>query len=123
MTSIALATPAMPTMLWSPFWAEAITAQTLTPAHTREVLAFLAARPLHTVNLTSLIRDNGLVSPANRGTFYGCRDEQGQLEGVALIGHATLIEAHTERALAAFARVARQCPVTHMIMGEQESVA
>src|SRR5438045_9788185 len=97
MTSIALATPAMPTMLWSPLWAEAITAQPLTSAHTREVLAFLATRPLHTVNLTSLIRDNGLVSPLNRGTFYGCRDEQGQLEGVALIRHATLLEAHTDR--------------------------
>jgi uncharacterized protein len=99
-----------------------ITPQPLKPAHTREVLAFLAARPLHTVHLMSLLRDNGLVSTLNRGTFYGCRDEQGQLEGVALIGHATLVEARTERALAAFAQVARHCSDTHVIMGEQQCV-
>jgi uncharacterized protein len=100
-----------------------ITAQPFTLAHTREVLAFLAERPLHTVHLMSLIHDNGLVSPLNRGTFYGCRDEQGQLEGVALIGHATLVEARTARALTAFAQVARRSPDTHMILGEQKSVA
>ena len=100
-----------------------ITPQPLALAHTREVLAFLALRPLHTVSLMSLIRDNGLVSPANRGTFYGCRDEQGRLEGVALIGHATLVEARTDRALVACAHLARRCVNTHMIMGEQHSVA
>jgi predicted GNAT family acetyltransferase len=99
------------------------TARPLTSAHTVEVLDFLAARPVHTVNLASLMRDNGLVNPLNRGTFYGCRDEQGRLEGVALIGHATLVEARTARALAAFAQVAQQCSDTHMIMGEQEHVA
>ena len=36
-----------------------------------------------------LIRDNGIVSSLNRGTFYGCRDLNGNLEGVALVGHAT----------------------------------
>jgi predicted GNAT family acetyltransferase len=110
-------------MPWSPFLTDAVNVQALAPAHTQEALDFLAARPMHTVYLASLIHDNGLISPLNRGTFYGCRDEQGQLEGVALIGHATLIEAHTERALAAFARTAQQCPDTHIIMGEQERVA
>jgi hypothetical protein len=42
-----------------------------------EVLAFLAERPLHTVNMAGLIRANGLVSPHNRGTFHACRDEEG----------------------------------------------
>ncbi|HEX7772701.1 MAG TPA: GNAT family N-acetyltransferase, partial [Pyrinomonadaceae bacterium] len=54
---------------------------------------------------------------------YGCRDLNGQLEGVALVGHATLMETVSDRALAALARVARECPNTHMIMGEKERVA
>jgi ribosomal protein S18 acetylase RimI-like enzyme len=72
--------------------------------------------------LAGLIRDNGIDSPANRGTFYGCRNSAGELEGVALIGHATLIEAHTDRALRAFADQARQCSKAHMIMAEKNSV-
>ena len=39
-----------------------------------EVLKFLAQRPIHTITMMSLIHDNGIVSPFNRGTFYGCRD-------------------------------------------------
>ena len=85
-----------------------------------EVLTFLAARPVHTVFMVSMIHDNGLVSPLNRGTFYGCRDEIGHLQGVALIGHATLMEARTPAALAAFSRVAQTCITTHVMMGEQE---
>lgn len=88
-----------------------------------EVLQFLAQRPIHTVTMMSLIRDNGIVSPYNRGTFYGYRDLNGQLEGVALVGHATLMETVSDRALAALAQVARDCPHTHMIMGEKERVA
>ena len=88
-----------------------------------EVLQFLSQRPIHTVTMMSLIHDNGIVSPFNRGTFYGCRDLQGQLEGVALVGHATLMETVSDRALAALAQVARECPNTHMIMGEKERVA
>ena len=88
-----------------------------------EVLQFLSQRPIHTVAMMSLIRDNGIVSPFNRGAFYGCRDLNGQLEGVALVGHATLMETVSDRALAALAQVARECPNTHMIMGEKERVA
>ena len=88
-----------------------------------EVLQFLSQRPIHTVAMMSLIHDNGIVSPFNRGTFYGCRDLKGQLEGVALVGHATLMETVSDRALAALAQVARECPNTHMIMGEKERVA
>ena len=88
-----------------------------------EVLEFLAQRPIHTVAMMSLINDNGLVSPLNRGTFYGCRDLNGLLEGVALVGHATLMETVSDRALAALAQVAQQCANTHMIMGEKERVA
>ena len=88
-----------------------------------EVLEFLAQRPIHTVTMMSLIQDNGLLSPLNRGTFYGCRDLNGRLEGVALVGHATLMETVSDRALAALAQVAQECSNTHMIMGEKERVA
>jgi uncharacterized protein len=90
--------------------------------HRQEVLEFLAERPLHTVIMSSFVCDNGLVSPLNRGTFYACRDEEGRLEGVALIGHATLVEARTEEALAAFARLARESQSGHVILGEREKV-
>jgi len=73
--------------------------------------------------MMGMIHDNGIVSPFNRGTFYGCRDLNGQLEGVALVGHATLMETVSHRALAALAEIARECPNTHMIMGEKDRVA
>ena len=99
-----------------------LTVNILTDEHTDEVLEFLAARPLHSVVMVGFIRDHGLVSPLNRGTFYACRDSAGRLEGVAVIGHATLVEARTEEALATFARVARDCPGTHVMMGEREKI-
>jgi predicted GNAT family acetyltransferase len=77
---------------------------------------------MHTVVLAGFIRDNGLVSPLNRGTFHGCRNRQGQLEGVALIGHATLMETTTDRALEAFAELAQKCTTAHLIMGEQHRI-
>jgi uncharacterized protein len=87
-----------------------------------EVLSFLSERPIHTVCMMGLIRDNGLVSEHNRGTFYGCRNSEGRLEGVALIGHATLVEARTRRAMREFALVAQVHSKLHMIMGELERV-
>lgn len=97
------------------------TAVSLTNEAEAEVLSFLAERPLHTVTMTGFIRDNGLVSSANRGSFYGVRNAAGKLEGVALIGHATLMETRTERAVSAFAEVAQRSSA-HMILGEQERV-
>jgi predicted GNAT family acetyltransferase len=99
-----------------------VTATPLAGEHRQEVLDFLAERPLHTVVMAGFVRDNGLVSPLNRGTFYACRGEEGRLEGVALIGHATLVEARTEEALAAFARLARESESGHVILGESEKV-
>jgi GNAT superfamily N-acetyltransferase len=101
----------------------AVSVERLVNSDATEVLQFLAQRPIHTVAMMSLIHDNGIVSPFNRGTFYGCRDLNGQLEGVALVGHATLMETVSDRALAALAQIARECPNTHMIMGEKERVA
>lgn len=102
---------------------DAVSVDRLENGDEAEVLEFLAQRPIHTVTMMSLIQDNGLVSPLNRGTFYGCRDLNRRLEGVALVGHATLIETLSDRALAALAQVAQQCSNTHMIMGEKERVA
>jgi predicted GNAT family acetyltransferase len=98
------------------------TAQLVTDLDKAEALGFLARRPLHTVSMMALILENGLVSPLNRGAFYACRDEFGQLEGVALIGHATLIEAFSDTALKAFARLAQENPRAHLIRGEQEMI-
>ncbi|MGH9940736.1 MAG: GNAT family N-acetyltransferase [Pyrinomonadaceae bacterium] len=90
-----------------------------------EALKFLATRPIHTVVMRGFIRDNGLVSAANRGTFYACRDRQqeGALVGLALVGHLTMIEAHAEPALTALARYAQHCPNARVLMGEQEKIA
>src|SRR3989442_7938115 len=99
-----------------------LTVQALSREHETEVLAFLATRPVQTVFIAGFIRDNGLESQLNRGNFYGCRDQQGRLEGVALIGHFTFVEARSEVALAAFARLAQDFPSAHMILGEQENV-
>jgi len=88
----------------------------------REVMTFLARRPIHTVAMMGLIHDNGMVSSLNRGTFYGCRNLQGELEGVALIGHATLMETTSDRAIEGLAKIAQTCKTGHMIMGEQERV-
>ncbi len=87
-----------------------------------EVLDFLAARPIHTVAMVGFINDNGIESPLNRGTFYGCRNLSGELEGVALVGHAILMETRTTRAVHAFANIAQNAGTGHMIMGEQQQV-
>jgi predicted GNAT family acetyltransferase len=94
----------------------------LTNTHAAEILTFLAERPLHTIMLAGFINDNGVVSALNRGDFYACRNEQGQLEGVALIGHVTLFDARTEAALDAFAQAARSCQRISIIVGEQEKL-
>jgi predicted GNAT family acetyltransferase len=96
--------------------------ETLTDEHESEILSFLATRPLHTVIMAGYIRDNGVVSPFNRGTFYGYRGSEGSLDGVALIGHATLLETRTAAALLAFAKVAQNSPEMHLIMAEPEKL-
>jgi len=95
--------------------------QPLTEWDERDVLAFLAERPTHTFGMAGFIRSNGIVSPHNRGTFYGCRNRAGSLDGVALIGHAILFESRSEDAIAALARAAQRCSDAHMLLAEQES--
>jgi len=93
----------------------------LTEADRDEVLGFLSYRPVQTVAMTSFIRDNGMVSRLNRGTFYGCYGGSGELEGVALIGHTTLVEARSAAARNAMARVARETSAKmHVIMSDSD---
>lgn len=112
-------------MAETPYLPEAnvtVTLAELTEDDRNEVLAFLAERPVQTVCLAGFVRDNGLVSPFNRGTFYGCRNSEGRLEGVALIGHATLIEARSDRAMQEFGLLAQGYQRTHIILGEKDKV-
>lgn len=87
-----------------------------------EVLRFLAERPLQNAIMTGMVRDNGIESNFNRGSFYGCRNVADALVGVALIGHAVFIDARCDEALQAFARLAQLFPRSHMLMGEQEMI-
>ena len=103
--------------------AEPLRADALLNSDKEEVLNFLRRRPIHTVCMSSYIRDHGVVSPLNRGVFYGCRNQDGQLEGVALIGHATLIESENDEALKAFAQLKRQCSSAHIVRGQHDLIA
>jgi predicted GNAT family acetyltransferase len=116
LTTVMAATPYLPEADIS------VAVSELAETDRNEVLAFLAERPVQTVCMAGFIRDNGLVSKHNRGTFYGCRNSEGRLEGVALIGHATLIDARTARAMQEFGLVAQGFQQTHMILGEKDKV-
>ncbi|PYT01458.1 MAG: hypothetical protein DMF63_01000 [Acidobacteria bacterium] len=97
--------------------------QRLTETDRQEVLAFLSARPVHTVAMKSFVIDNGIESTMNRGNFVGYRNDGGELEGVALIGHSTLIEARTDDAMHAIAIAARQSETPiHLVMSEGKAV-
>jgi predicted GNAT family acetyltransferase len=87
-----------------------------------QVLRFLAERPLQNAVMNGLIRDNGIESKFNRGTFYGYRDVADELLGVALIGHHVFIDARVEDALREFSRLAQEFPRVHVLIGEQEMV-
>jgi len=99
-----------------------LTCGQLQPNQEAETLEFLAERPIHTVFMSTLIRDNGLASPHNRGSFYVCRNSAEKIEGVALIGHATIIEARTDSAVAAFSQLAAQSQHAYLIRGERKTV-
>ncbi len=93
--------------------------QRLTENDRQEVFAFLSVRPVHTVAMKSFIIDNGIEGEMNRGNFVGYRNTNGDLEGVALIGHSTLVEARTDDAMHAIALVARQSETAiHLVMSD-----
>ena len=101
---------------------ESLRVEKLRAGQEAEVMEFLGERPSHTFGMAGFIRSNGLVSSHNRGSFYGCRDKEGQLEGVALIGRYILFETRSEAAIKAFAQLAQDCRTAHMLLGEQEKV-
>jgi predicted GNAT family acetyltransferase len=92
------------------------------PGSEQHVLSALSGTSLTNVIMEGFIRDNGFVNSQNRGKFYTCRDENNQLEGVALIGHTILFEAFSERAIQAFATLARRHGSAHLLMGEHNAV-
>ena len=94
-------------------------ADPLSTDHQEEVLAFLQQRPRHCSYLTGLIQDNGITNPLNRGEFYAHRNNLSQIEGVALVGHATIIEATNNESLESLAGVAQTCKTTHLVMCEE----
>lgn len=94
----------------------------LLPGDEDEVLNALSTPSLTNVIMSGFVRDNGLASPLNRGRFYACRNEQNELEGVALIGHSILFEAFNENAIKAFATLARREESIHLLMGEHTAV-
>jgi uncharacterized protein len=97
--------------------------QILTKADQPEVLGFLKMRPVHTVVMTSFIKDNGLESASNRGIFYGYRNIAGELEGVALIGHTTLVETRSDDATTTLALKARESETPiHVMMSDGNSI-
>lgn len=97
--------------------------QRLSEANKPEVLSFLKVRPVHTVVMRSFIQDNGMENADNRGIFYGYRNAWGKLEGVALIGHTTLVETRSEYSLMAFALVARKSEIPiHFMMSDGKTI-
>ena len=87
-----------------------------------EALAFLSERPVDNVIMSGFIRDNGVVSPQNRGRFFGCWNRAGALEGVALLGHGVSFDARSEAATELFASLARKFPAPRLLMGESDQV-
>lgn len=97
-----------------------LTVQELGVEDEAEVLNFLAQRPSHTFGLSGFIRSNGIDSPLNRGTFYAYRNNEEQLEGVALIGHHILFETRNDIAIKAFAEVAQNCKEAFVLLAERD---
>ena len=101
---------------------ESLSVRPLTDANQAALFSFLAPCGVDNIVMLSLICDNGLVSPFNRGTFYGAYDGQGLLVGVALIGHATLVETSMDAALTCFAGLASRSPAMHVIVGVPQKI-
>lgn len=88
----------------------------LAQGHEAELLAFLdAARLIHSATMSGLTRDNGTVSPLNRGGVGACRTWQGVLDGVASGGRGALSEACRRATLETLASDARRSSNVHVI--------
>ena len=94
----------------------------LAQGHGPEALAFLSERPVDNVIMSGFIRDNGVVSPQNRGRFFGCWNTSGALEGVALLGRGVSFDSRSDAATELFASLTRQSPAPRLLMGESNQV-
>ena len=83
-----------------------------------EALAFLSKRPIQNVIMAGWIYDRGVVSLAHRGVFYGCRNAEGDLDSVALIGHTTMFDAATSEVIGSFGKIARETADVRAVFGE-----
>src|SRR5689334_9904571 len=109
-----------PAQAAAPQWAASQPVLPLANEDAEELLEFLAVRPLNTAIMAGRILDDGVISPLNRGTFYAYRNREGVIEGVALIGHASLFETRSLEAVKALARYAQINHRTHLIFSERE---
>ncbi len=73
-----------------------------------EAIEFLNLASVHSVILYGFLSDNGLNERLNRGKYFGHRNREGELDGIALIGHSTIFDVRTDAALLAFAKEARR---------------
>ena len=99
-----------------------IAAQRLTAKDEPEVRRFLAERPLQSFGLLGLIATNNLVSPHNRGDFYAYRGARNRIEGVALIGHNTVLDARSDEAIQVFAGLAKEVVNPFLILGQEQQI-
>ena len=97
--------------------------QRLTSGDEAEACRFLAQRPLQSFGLLGMISDNGLDSPHNRGDFYAYRDARGHLEGIALIGHNTVLDARSDAAIASFTRLAKAAANPFLLLAPEPQMA
>ena len=91
----------------------------LTADETEAILKFFRKQPAHCAYSTSLIHEHGLMSQINRGTLYGSKNFLGELRGVALIGHATIIEPTNKESLKDLAATADTCNSRDLVMCEE----
>lgn len=75
---------------------------------TEAILQFLQKKPAHCAYLTGLIQEHGPVSRLHRGIFYASRNFLGELRGIALVGHATIIEPNEQRIIKRLGRAANK---------------
>ncbi len=100
----------------------AIAARVLVQGEDNLVLNYLYLHPLENLMLIGLIREHGLVSERNRGSFYGYFCD-GKLSGVALLGHHTLLSC-SANAAPYFGHIAKQAHPLEItnLMGTGEAV-
>lgn len=101
-------------------------AQKLVTGDEGEALSFLSHEPIKNIIPIGYIRDNGMESPRNRGSFYGCF-ERGRMVGLSLIGHTVVLDGNRSgdcrQKAAAFADAARHhSSEVRQVLGEEQQV-